>query len=177
MSYHIKQNIRNSFVASALMSTVFVACDKNSDSNTPSQKIHESEKLVIPAAVDLPPNLPAGNARVATFYAEGVQKYKAQQKAGTSSFEWVFVAPEANLYDMSNQKIGTHSAGPTWQLSANDSVFAQAFNPARTAPSTDPNGVDWLLLMPKVGKTATGVFANVSYVQRIATKGGKAPAT
>jgi hypothetical protein len=177
MSYHIKQNIRNSFVASALMSTVFVACDKSTDSNTPSKKIHESEKLVIPAAVDLPANLPAGNTRVATFYAEGVQKYKAQQKAGTTVFEWVFVAPQANLFDATNKQVGTHSAGPTWQLSANDSIFAQAFAPAKTAPSTDPNGVDWLLLMPKTGKTATGVFTNVAYVQRIATIGGKAPAT
>jgi len=177
MSYHIKKNIRHAAVATFLMSTVFTACDKTTVSNTPSQKINASEKLSIPGAVDLPPNLPAGNTRVATFYAEGVQKYKAQQKAGTNSFEWAFVAPEANLFDATDKKVGTHSAGPTWQLSATDSIFAQAFTPAKTAPSTDPNGVDWLLLMPKTGKTPTGVFANVSYVQRIATQGGKAPVT
>jgi len=32
-----------------------------------------------------------------------------------------------------------------------------------------------LLLMPKAGKIPTGIFTNVSYLQRIATKGGKAP--
>jgi Protein of unknown function (DUF3455) len=31
--------------------------------------------------------------------------------------------------------------------------------------------------MPKVGKTPTGFFKNVSYIQRIATQGGKAPLT
>jgi hypothetical protein len=31
--------------------------------------------------------------------------------------------------------------------------------------------------MPKIGKAPTGIFADVSYIQRIATKGGKAPAT
>ena len=54
-------------------------------------------------------------------------------------------------------------------------MFGQSFNPARTAPGNDPSTIDWLLLMPKTGKTPTGVFADVSYVQRIATKGGKAP--
>ena len=29
--------------------------------------------------------------------------------------------------------------------------------------------------MPKQGKAPTGIFADVSYVQRLATKGGKAP--
>jgi len=32
-------------------------------------------------------------------------------------------------------------------------------------------------LMPKVGTTPTGIFADVDYIQRIATKGGKAPLT
>jgi hypothetical protein len=31
--------------------------------------------------------------------------------------------------------------------------------------------------MPKIGKTPTGIFSDVDYVQRIATKGGKAPLT
>jgi len=31
--------------------------------------------------------------------------------------------------------------------------------------------------MPKTGTTPTGIFADVDYIQRIATKGGKAPLT
>ena len=31
--------------------------------------------------------------------------------------------------------------------------------------------------MPKAGTTPTGIFADVDYIQRIATKGGKAPLT
>jgi hypothetical protein len=80
------------------------------------------------------------------------------------------------LYDITNKQAGTHSAGPTWQLTGgNDSLFAQAFTPAKTSASDLPNTIDWLLLMTKVGKTPTGFFANVAYVQRIATVGGKAP--
>jgi hypothetical protein len=164
--------------------SLFASCHKENnqaktpDPDSPASNISESEKLVVPDAVALPANLPNGNTRVATFYAKGVQKYKAQLIAGTdpARYEWVFVAPQADLFDMSNNKVGTHSAGPDWQLSATDSVFGQQFTPQRTAASTDPNSIDWLLLMPKTGKPPTGLFANVAYVQRLATKGGKAPA-
>jgi hypothetical protein len=112
-----------------------------------------------------------------TLYAEGVQKYKAEPKPGTpGEFRWLFVAPQADLFDNTNKKVGTHGAGPYWELSFADSIFAQHFAPAKTAPSPD-NSIDWLLLMLKTGKQPTGVFAQVSYIHRIATTGGKAPAT
>jgi hypothetical protein len=153
--------------------------DKKTDLNSPAYFISQAESLAIPDAVALPGNLPNGNTTVATFFANGVQKYKAQEVAGSNpvSYQWVFVAPQADLYDINNNKVGVHSAGPDWELSAADSMFGQSFTPPRTAASTDANGIDWLLLMPKTGKVSTGIFANVSYVQRLATKGGKAPAT
>ncbi|MGZ3922371.1 MAG: DUF3455 domain-containing protein [Flavisolibacter sp.] len=175
---------RNNLVACIIFATSAIAVlssckkEKKADPDSPAYLILQSEKLSIPDAVALPSNLPGGNTRVATFYANGVQKYKAQEVAGSNPlrYEWVFVAPQADLYDINNNKVGTHSAGPDWQLSATDSMFGQAFTPPRTATSKDSNGIDWLLLMPKTGKTPTGIFAQVSYVQRIATKGGKAPA-
>ena len=178
-----KSKTKRQAFAIILLLSVFcltqLSCKKDADTNTALFYINQSEKLVIPATVDLPANLPNGNSRVATFFAQGVQKYKAQVKAGSNpvSFEWIFVAPQATLYDASNRIVGTHSAGPTWQLSPTDSIYAQAFTPARTAPGADASSVDWLLLMPKVGKTPTGLFANVVYIQRIDTKGGKAPLT
>src|SRR3954469_3309050 len=177
----MKKNHFNVASLLAALSLIVASCthDKPIDTNSPAFHIAEAEKLTVPAAVDLPANLPNGNTRVATFYADGVQKYKAQVKAGSDpvAFEWVFVAPQADLYDATNKKVGTHSAGPTWQLSAVDSIYGQAFNPARTAPGNDATSIDWLLLMPKAGKIPTGIFTNVSYLQRIATKGGKAPTT
>ena len=151
----------------------------NETSQSAASHIAASEKLVIPSAVDLPQNLPAGNSRVATYYAIGVQKYKARIKAGSNpeAYEWAFVAPQADLYDINNVKVGTHGAGPFWALTVADSIFAQHFSPARTSPSADPESIDWLLLMPKVGTSPSGIFTDVDYIQRIATKGGKAPLT
>ena len=170
-----------SAVALLLTTTIMYSCDKDDEtSNVADEQIRASEAMTIPDAVTLPANAPSGNERVATYYAVGVQKYKAQVKAGSApvTFEWVFVAPEAKLFNNQNQQVGTHSAGPSWRLTGGiDSMYGQQFTPARTAPAPVASSIDWLLLMPKDGKTPTGIFADVSYIQRIATSGGKAPST
>lgn len=173
-----KQN--GKFILTAVLFAVMLTgCGKDRpiDNSSPAYHINQSNQLFIPEAIDLPAEHRSSQLRVATFFAEGVQKYKAQAKAGSpGTYEWVFVAPQANLYSGANKKIGTHGAGPFWELSATDSIFAQHFTPARTAPSSD-GSIDWLLLMPKAGKTATGIFAQVAYIQRIATTGGRPPVT
>lgn len=168
------------FLLPFLFIITMLACEKNDPVNIelPAYQIKASEKISIPAEIELPINSPFGNSRIATYYATGAQKYKAQQKAGSEAgvFEWVFVAPQADLFDVTNKKVGTHGAGPYWAISTSDSIFAQQFTPAKTA-SPDANSIAWLLLMPKAGTTPTGIFSNVMYIQRIATNGGKAPAT
>lgn len=192
------RSFSKSFCLTALLTVSFTACKRETitnncyectnntfpgnspeaNGNSAAAHIAASEKLAIPAAVALPDNLPAGNSRVATYYAVGVQKYKAREKAGSPGvYEWVFVAPQANLYNSNNKKAGTHGAGPFWSVSPLDSIFAQQFTPARTAPSEDADSIDWLLLKTKDGTTPTGIFEDVDYIQRIATKGGKAPLT
>lgn len=175
------QNLSKKFlIVVSMLATSFIACKKdNSTNNSAADHIAASENLIIPAAVSVPENLPNGNIRVATYYAAGVQKYKANAKPGTNPvvYEWVFVAPKADLYDSNNAKVGTHGTGPFWEISPSDSIFAQHFAPAKTAASPNAESVDWLLLMPKAGTTATGLFTDVDYIQRIATKGGKAPLT
>lgn len=151
--------------------------EKEPDYHSAAYQIAKSEELLIPATVTLPDN-PKGNSRVATYYAIGVQKYKATPKTGGNSneFQWTLAGPQADLYDASNKKVGTHSFGPTWQLTGTaDSIFGAHFTTPKIAASPDPNAIDWLLLTIK--KQPTGLFQNVVYIQRIATKGGKAPAT
>ena len=200
MKLLVKPQLVRSFAAATILSLVLVACKREAvfpkaneeqsslaansaaleaNGNSPAAHIAASENLTIPAAVSVPQNLPNGNTRVATYYAVGVQKYKARVKAGSDpvAYEWVFVAPQADLYDNANSKVGNHGAGPFWTISPQDSIFAQQFSPAKTAPSPDPESIDWLLLMPKTGTTPTGIFGEVDYIQRIATKGGKAPFT
>jgi hypothetical protein len=178
-----KNQFRKFILITAVSSVVIVSCSRdnanNIDTSSPAFQLAASEKLSIPAAIDLPSNDPNGNTRAATFYAQGVQKYKAKLIAGSNpvQYEWAFVAPLAELFNVVNAKVGTHSAGPTWQLlgSTTDSIYGQAFTPAKAAASSDARSIDWLQLMPKTGKAPTGIFTNVSYIQRIGTNGGKAP--
>lgn len=176
-----KNHFYEAFCSLALFCLISVSCTRHKqdvvDTTSPAFHITESEKLEIPDAIKLPDNLPGGNTRVFTFFADGVQKYKAQEIPNSSpvAYQWVFVAPLADLYDITNQKVGNHSQGPTWQLSAVDSMYGQSFSPPRAAASSDPNSIDWLLLMPKTDKPPIGAFAGVDYVQRVDTRGGKAP--
>jgi hypothetical protein len=144
---------------------------------TPADHILVSETLTMPDAFSLPPNQ-KGYQSVATYYAVGVQKYKAQVKAGSGpvQFEWVFVMPQADLYDASNAKIGTHYAGPSWKITGTgDTIMGQAFTPAKSH-SNQPGSIDWLLLSNKAGQESMGIFHGVGYIFRIATTGGRAPA-
>lgn len=114
------------------------------------------------------PNLqvPAGNKVSFRAYAEGVQIYRWN---GTS---WVFVAPEAVLYedDQDFDPVGIHYAGPTWE-----NVSGKVVGAVLERATPDPNAIPWLLLRA-VSNEGHGTFARVTYIQRVNTTGGKAPA-
>ena len=104
--------------------------------------------------------------------AKGVQIYECRAKkdqAGT--YEWAFVAPEADLSDTSGKRIGRHYAGPHWEAADGSKVLGTAKERA-DAPVAD--AIPWLLLSAKsVGPE--GSFSKVTSVQRVNTAGGVAP--
>ena len=56
---------------------------------------------------------PQGAPMLLEVAADGVQIYACEAKG--QGFEWVFKAPEANLFSAQNLQVGTHFAGPTWK--------------------------------------------------------------
>jgi hypothetical protein len=124
-------------------------------------------------APDLPPNLcerveaPAGNKVAFHTYASGVQVYKWN---GTA---WAFVGPVANLFADHNYRgqVGAHYAGPTWESNSGSKVVAKRFDGCTPNPSAIP----WLLL-ETVSTEGSGIFEGVTYIQRVNTTGGSAPA-
>ena len=70
--------------------------------------------------------------------------------------------------------MGTHGAGPHWAASDGSVV-----NGTTITQSASPTGdaIPWLLLRATAWSGTTGLFSDVSYVQRLNTSGGKAPAT
>ena len=105
--------------------------------------------------------------------AKGVQIYECRPGKDAGTADWVFVAPEAELFDMSGKKIGRHYAGPRWE-SIDGSTIAGTVKERIDAPEAD--AIPWLLLTTKsVGPE--GSFSKVTSVQRVNTVGGAAPKT
>lgn len=106
--------------------------------------------------------------------ATGVQIYEcAPKKDQPDQFEWAFKAPEAQLFDRAGRKIGIHYAGPSWEAPDGSKVVGEV--KARD-PGPDPNAIPLLLLNVKsIG--GAGVFSQVKSIQRLQTRGGKAPST
>jgi len=122
---------------------------------------------LVPAALK-----PADSEHVAfTWHAVGSQIYecRASDKGG---WAWVFVAPEADLYNQKDEKVGTHGAGPNW--TALDGSKTLGTVKAR-ADGERPSDIPLLLLTAK-SAGIPGKMAAVTSVQRLNTEGGNAPA-
>ncbi|HVG20074.1 MAG TPA: DUF3455 domain-containing protein [Blastocatellia bacterium] len=124
-------------------------------------------------APDLPSPLcdrlqvPAGKKVAFHVYALGVQVYK------WNGASWDFVAPVATLSADAdyNGDVGIHYAGPTWESNSGSKVVARRLEGC----SPDSTAIPWLLLQA-VSTTGPGIFSSVTYVQRVNTTGGLAPA-
>jgi len=124
--------------------------------------------LVIPLLAAAAIAVPAGNKEYLVGHAVGVQVYRCDGSV------WTFVAPRADLYGDNGKRIAIHFAGPTWQ--AKDGSRVSGTVVARA--TVDDRSIPWLLL----AATSTSVGADgdrlthTTYIQRIATAGGVAPA-
>jgi hypothetical protein len=111
---------------------------------------------------------PSGSKLSLRSYAKGVQIYR------WDGGSWAFVAPSALLLPnaRSHGVIGVHYAGPTWQSVSGSKVIAAVID--RCTP--DPQAIPWLSL-GSVESSGPGVFRGTTFIQRLVTTGGLAPAT
>jgi hypothetical protein len=114
----------------------------------------------------VPDNLkpPANETLALQARATGDQIYTCDGSA------WQFTKPDAKLFAESGKPIGSHFAGPTWEWSDGSRVMGRAVANA----SPDPDSIPWLLLTA-TDHQGDGAMRRVSSIQRISTKGGKAP--
>lgn len=127
------------------------------------------------APIAVPDNLQVAPNQVLTLEAKatGVQIYQcAATAADATKFEWHFVAPQAELYDQQDNKIGKHYAGPTWESNDGSKVVG-AVQAQSKAPDAD--AIAWLLLSAK-STSGIGAFGLTQSIQRLQTLGGAAPA-
>ncbi len=124
----------------------------------------------VPAAIAVP----SGNKLAFTLHGSGLQHYECRAKAGVAgSYDWVFTAPEAALYDRSDAIVGRHYGGPTWEYGDDSKVTGKVI--AETpAPDSNAGNIAWLLLQG-TPVSRGGVLNGVTYIQRVNTDGGVAP--
>ena len=125
-----------------------------------------------PRAASIPPEIavPAGQKLTAVFAAQGVQVYQCTAGA------WTFVEPAANLIGRtvaphSTYQTAVHFRGPSWESTIDGSLVTA------TAVANSPvaGSIPQLLLKAATNR-GDGIFGKVSYIQRLETSGGAAPA-
>jgi hypothetical protein len=120
----------------------------------------------VPAAI----RVPAGAKLLTHLRGTGAQVYKCT--ASGTAFAWTLQKPDATLQETSGAPAGTHGAGPSWTAKDGSTVNGKKVSQA-DAPAAD--AVPWLLLQA-TSTAGKGRFTDVTYIQRLRTKGGKAPA-
>jgi hypothetical protein len=140
-------------------------------SSPASPQVAELAPPSVPPAI----MVPAMAQVAARFHAVGAQVYACGPgpAGGAPAYAWTLKKPDATLSGDDGRAAGTHGAGPSWTSTDGSSVVGKKLAQA-DAPAGD--AIPWLLV-GAVSTTGAGVFSGVTYIQRIATSGGKAPAS
>lgn len=151
--------------------------------------VHAANDLTPPA---VPPALEAtGYKLFLKGHAVGTQNFICAPAAVPGGLDWLFIGPQATIFDEDLQQTLTHyqSLNPdlentihaSWQHSRDSSaVWAR-----KRTGSTDPNyvapdAIEWLLLDvtgTQAGPAGGGRLARTAVIQRVNTVGGMKPPT
>ena len=118
--------------------------------------------------------VPAGNKVAMETVGVGEITYECRDKANAPGMtEWVFVGPNALLNDRSGKQVGRYYGPPaTWEAMDGSKVTATQLAVAPAGTGNLPYQL--VKANPAMG---SGAMSGVSYIQRVALKGGVAPAS
>lgn len=125
------------------------------------------------AALPDPVKVPAGNKVAMETVGVGEITYECRDKAGAAgAYEWFFVGPAAVLNDRSGSQVGSYYGPPaTWQAKDGSKLTGTQVAVAPNKAGSIP--LQLVKANPAVG---AGKMTGVTYIQRVATEGGVAPA-
>ncbi|MCJ0762448.1 DUF3455 domain-containing protein [Variovorax terrae] len=125
---------------------------------------------------DLPDavKVPAGHQVAMETVGVGEITYECRVKTGMAGqYEWFFVGPDARLLDRSGRHVGRYYGPPaTWE-----NLDGSRLTGAQVAVAPAGAGSIPLQLVKGSPATGAGAMQGVSYIQRVATQGGVAPAS
>ncbi len=122
-------------------------------------------------------------------HAVGTQNYICAPAAVPAGVDWLFIGPQATVFDATGEQILTHfqSRNPlppdalqaTWQHSRDTSaVWAKRLRGSTDPAYVAPDAIEWLLLevtASTAGPNGGVKIAGTVYVQRVNTVGGVKP--
>ncbi|MGB3126822.1 MAG: DUF3455 domain-containing protein [Pseudomonas sp.] len=128
------------------------------------------------AQAGLPDSIKVPDGHKVALETTGVGEitYECRDKANAvGQTEWTFVGPKAVLNDRNGKQVGTYFGPPaTWQAKDGSKITGTQL---AVAPSSAGNLPYQLVKAnPAEGK---GAMSGVSYIQRVALKGGVAPSS
>ena len=118
--------------------------------------------------------VPAGNRVALETVGAGDITYECRDKANAPGMtEWAFVGPKATLSDRSGKQIGTYYGPPaTWEAADGSKVTGTQL---AVAPSSAGN-LPYQIVKANPA-TGAGAMTGVTFIQRVALKGGVTPAS
>ncbi|HYW56532.1 MAG TPA: DUF3455 domain-containing protein [Polaromonas sp.] len=127
-------------------------------------------QAALPATVQVP----AGNKVSMETVGVGDITYECRAKAAAAGeFEWVFVGPDARLLDRSGRQVGKYYGPPaTWESADGSKLTAVQLAVAPNVAGSIP-----LQLVKANPAMGAGAMQGVTFIQRVDTRGGVAPAT
>lgn len=123
---------------------------------------------------DLPEavRVPAGHTQSLYAMAAGELTYECRTKKDMAdAYEWGFVGPVATMTNASGDVLGKYYAGPTWESKDGSKVTGKQVAVSPGAPGAIP--LQLVKANPSMGE---GSMKDVTYIQRLNTVGGVAPA-
>lgn len=153
--------------ASVLGLSALTGCGSMSSMKSMAAPMYSQASL--PAAVQVP----AGNKVAMETVGTGDITYQCNPKKDMAGqFEWVFVGPDAKLNDRSGKQVGKYYGPPaTWE-----SMDGSKLTGAQVAVAPSSAGNIPLQLVKANPAMGVGAMTGVTYIQRVATSGGVAPA-
>jgi Protein of unknown function (DUF3455) len=118
--------------------------------------------------------VPDGHRVMLETVGVGEITYECRDKANTpGQTEWTFVGPKAVLNDRAGKQVGDYFGPPaTWQAKDGSKVTGTQL---AVAPA-DKGAIPYQLVKANAAE-GTGAMQGVSFIQRLATRGGVAPAS
>ena len=156
--------IRTAIAAAAV--SLVAACG----SMTPTMPVMPGySQANLPATVQVP----AGNRVAMETVGVGDITYQCSAKKDmVGQFEWVFVGPDAKLMDRSGKQVGKYYGPPaTWEAMDGSRLTA-----VQLAVAPNMAGAIPLQLVKANPAMGSGAMQGVTYIQRVSTQGGVAPA-